>query len=371
VYRVVLEPGLPALIERLRHLFSARWFRLAGATVLGVLVAELLGLFPRSPLPRPQPPKKPFAVVVRPFTILKADPAHAWMPSAMRSYFSSYLSRVPNLKVYSEEHFDFVVQSSSLSLQDVAKQLGITKMIAGSFLVLGNGLRLEVHLEDVEGMSREPSDEVKGEEEEFFNLLQQLAGKTTDRLKITVPTEKPGETPPSSAGSLDNLKLMLEGEGETSVEIPAKETPRLQNSPRKGERHSGVPMWQAWPAARAAWADEAPPSGTTSEEEVRQVLEQYRRAYEQKDLVMLEKLYTNFTPAQREANEKYFQNAQNLRVTLRDVDIALRENEAAVSYSREDEFIDAKTGQNVKLPLRFTKIFIRTDSGWKMVVGKK
>jgi len=58
-------------------------------------------------------------------------------------------------------------------------------------------------------------------------------------------------------------------------------------------------------------------------------------------------------------------------VTIRDVVISVSGNEAAVSYTREDEFIDAKTGQKVKLDARLTKIFVWQDGGWKITVGKK
>jgi hypothetical protein len=53
------------------------------------------------------------------------------------------------------------------------------------------------------------------------------------------------------------------------------------------------------------------------------------------------------------------------------VDIAVRGNEAAVSYTREDQFIDTQTGKNVKLDVRFTKIFVRKDGMWKIIVGKQ
>jgi hypothetical protein len=130
-------------------------------------------------------------------------------------------------------------------------------------------------------------------------------------------------------------------------------------------------LWQEWLAVSTAFADETSPQGGTPEVEVRQVLEKYRQAYEQKDPTLLETVYATFTPAQREANVKYFQNTQGLRVFIKDIDITVQGNEAAVSYTREDEFIDAKTKQKVKLDVRFTKIFVRTVEGWKMVVGKR
>src|SRR5262245_29381864 len=99
------------------------------------------------------------------------------------------------------------------------------------------------------------------------------------------------------------------------------------------------------------------------------MLEVYRQAYEKKDLHLLDTVYVTLAPAQKEANTKYFQNTQDLRVTISDVDIAVRGGEAVVSYTREDRFVDAKTGQDVKLAVRFTKLLERKDGMWKITVG--
>ena len=109
----------------------------------------------------------------------------------------------------------------------------------------------------------------------------------------------------------------------------------------------------------------------TPEEEIRQVLERYRQAHEKKDLTLLDDVYDGLTAAQRESNAKYLQNAQDLHVMIRDVDIAVRGNDAVVSYTREDRFIDTETGEGVKLEVRPTKILMRTDGTWKIASGKK
>jgi hypothetical protein len=156
------------------------------------------------------------------------------------------------------------------------------------------------------------------------------------------------------------------------VKSPQEKGDPTPNIPRrKGEPRSWVPGLRGWLAVNAAWADEPSPLEITPEEEVRQVLEKYRQAYEEKNPDLLEAVYATFPPAQREANTKYFQNTQGLKVTIRDVDITVRGDEAAVSYTREDEFTDTNTGQKVKLDVRFTKILVRVDGMWKIIVGKK
>jgi ketosteroid isomerase-like protein len=167
----------------------------------------------------------------------------------------------------------------------------------------------------------------------------------------------------------------MEAEGVAPVTKPAEKKEDAQpsgGSPRQTqEKHSWIPMWDRWSEVDTAWADEETKPGSTPEEEVRQVLEKYRQAYEKKDLALLADVYETLTPAQREANEKYFQQTQNLSVTLRNIEVAVRGNEAVANYTREDHFIDLQTGQKVNLDARFTKIFVRQDGGWKMTVGRK
>jgi len=257
----------------------------------------------------------------------------------------------------------------------VATQLGIAKMISGSFLVVADKLRIEAHIVNVETGMFEASDSIEGPVGNFFDLQRQLALKVMAHLHIPLSREEGGEksdTP--TIPSLKAYKMLLEAEGETGGTGPAKQSdPDSEDDPRN--------MWEklsfVFPGERAAhvaWAQELPSPPThrsVPEEEIRQVLESYRQAYEKKDLTLLDTLYLELTPTQREANLRYFQNTQDLKVTIRDMDIDVRGDEAAVSYTREDRFVDIETGQNIKLETRLTKIFSRTGDGWKLVAGKQ
>lgn len=313
------------------------------------------------------------AIVVMDFPALKTDPNLVWMSEAIRDYLNSQLSNAPNLEVYSNRHFDFEVRKRNGDPIAVAQALGVGKTITGNFLVFGNRLRITAHINNVQNGREEASALVEGELDNFFELVKDLAEKIRNHLNVVVTLEQPSSTPSPSAPSLETYKLLLEGEGETSaVKPPKTEQPSSHNLPDKdSEKHSWISPPESWFAPSTARADETSSQGTTPEEEVRQVLEKYRQAYEKKDPDLLETVYATFTPAQREANTKYFQNAQDLRITIRDINITIRGDEAAVSYTREDEFTDTNTGQKVKLDVRFTKILVRVDGIWKIIVGKK
>jgi ketosteroid isomerase-like protein len=105
------------------------------------------------------------------------------------------------------------------------------------------------------------------------------------------------------------------------------------------------------------------------EDEIRDTLERYRRACEQKDLALLSEVYDRLSPAQIDANRRYFENARGLEVSIEEIDVALGQDKAAVSYTRRDRFIDNETGRPTKVEVRLTKILVRVNDTWKLVSG--
>jgi len=144
------------------------------------------------------------AIVVRPFAALRADPQHAWIKDneVIPRRLQSELSQVPGLKIYPSEHFEWLLQQGNLSAMELAGNLGISKMICGSFLAKGNIVHLEAHPEDVENVTHEPSDEVQGEPEDFFDFIRELAARITSRLNLK-PVGQPGTPASLSTPSLD------------------------------------------------------------------------------------------------------------------------------------------------------------------------
>lgn len=316
------------------------------------------------------------AIGVMHFKALNIDPQLEWMREAIRDSFNSELSGASGLKVYAKEYLDFLVQKTAATDIEVATQLGIGKMISGSFLVMANTLRVEAHIVDVQSGVLEGSDRVEGALNDFANLHRQLVNKIMLRLNGAGVASEPTESKPvPPAPSLDTYKLLLEAEGETAA-VPATPEGGSSSPPSVGKQERPLSFFApflGWPEGivSAAWAQSTSSPNARSEEEIRLLLERYRQAYEQKDLALLVSVYDTVTPTQREANTKYFQQTQNLRVTIRDVDIAITQNEAAVSYTREDQFVDAKTGQSAQLALRFTKFLVRVEQEWKIASGKK
>jgi ketosteroid isomerase-like protein len=59
-------------------------------------------------------------------------------------------------------------------------------------------------------------------------------------------------------------------------------------------------------------------------------------------------------------------NADDLTVTIGDVSVQTRGGETIVSYTRQDRFVDHKTGRRVHLEVRLTKVLVRENGKWRI-----
>src|SRR5262249_59286325 len=146
--------------------------------------------------------------------------------------------------------------------------------------------------------------------------------------------------------------LATEGEGPRTSAAPTP-TPPPPDPP------------SSWLGPRSAWADEVP-----GRDEIMAFLERYRRAIEARDLETLAGLYVQFPEEQRTALVHYFKDSSDLRVKLEDVDIAIAGDEAVVSYTRKDDFVDVPTGRPMHVSGRVTKLLKRSGGNWQLTPGR-
>jgi len=128
---------------------------------------------------------------------------------------------------------------------------------------------------------------------------------------------------------------------------------------------SALPRWLRL-GPPAAWADASP----EARGEILAVLERYRRATEGRELPALASVYADFPPEQQAAQQRYFENVRDLKVAIENVDVAVVGDEAVVSYTRTDDFADARTGRPMHVSVRLTKVLRRQDGNWKIAGGK-
>ena len=126
---------------------------------------------------------------------------------------------------------------------------------------------------------------------------------------------------------------------------------------------SALPRWLARlgeVAVGVASADDAGAQG-----EILETIKRYRHAMEARDLHALSALYAEFPPEQQAAQQRYFDNARDLSITIDRPEIAVAGDEAVVSYTRSDNFVDVRTGRPMHVELRLTKTLRREGGEWK------
>jgi len=190
-------------------------------------------------------------------------------------------------------------------------------------------------------------------------------------LRVRLTPEEGTSIQNETNTDVDAYRLLLEAEGVVGAAEPSARvspTPGATGTVREpqsflegaGRTFAGLVVG----VARAADADDEAAAA------VRQALEEYRLALEQKNLDRLAELYTSFSARQHDALRAYLDNAEGLTVEMTDVTVTPHGDGMAVSYTRRDRFVDRESGKMVRLEVRLTKIFMRENGQWKIAGGQ-
>jgi adenylate cyclase len=296
----------------------------------------------------------PIALGVMVFKGMADDTQYHWRREAIRDGLNSQLNQLSGVKVYSKEFIDFLITRKGLTEIEAAAQLGIREMLSGSVVEQGGTVRIETHIVNVSSGVLEASFTTTGTDQDFSTLQSKVALGVIARLNLPATADEKRALALEKS-NVEALRMLLEAEGAASVAPPSAITPA---SPE-----SALPRWMAqWPQlVPAAYADAA-----ADEAAVKHTLESYRHATESKQIGAIAALYTEFPAEQQAAQMKYFENIRELHVTLDHIDVVVVGNEAVVSYTRTDDFIDARTGRPMHVAVRLTKTLRNDNGSWKL-----
>ena len=279
-----------------------------------------------------------------------------WRREALRDGLNTQLSQLSRVKVYSKEFIDFLISRKGLTEIEAATELGISKMLSGSFVVVNGTVHVETHVVDVKTGVLEASYTTDGREADFLNLQSQVALGVISHLNLPVTDAERQLMIAQRNTDVEALKMLLDAE-RGSAGPPA---------PRGAEPgpHSALPHWRAF----ASLLDAAPAWGESdaARAAILDALERYRRATEARDLQAVAALYADFTPELEAAQKRYFDNVRELRISIDNPDVAVVGDEAVVSYTRTDDFIDTRTGRPMHVAVRLTKILRQQNGEWKI-----
>jgi hypothetical protein len=194
------------------------------------------------------------------------------------------------------------------------------------------------------------SERVQGPVDDLMSLQTDLA-LSAARLLGAEPSEEQVRAIVASRGNdtLDSYRLLtdtLGGEGGGEGEPP---TPSGDDS--------------SWlPGATDAYAQEVDPE----ERAIHGLLQRYETALESESVDQLATLQTEMTPKQRESLERYFTHADDLAVTIVDVDVLIEGDEAVVTFTRQDAFVDARSHRRMNLEVRISGLLEKQEGAWKI-----
>ena len=267
-----------------------------------------------------------------------------WIQDSTRDGLNTLLSKVASLRVFSREKIDFLRQRKGLSEIEVAETLGIQKMISGSLDGDGEHVVMEVRVVDTGSGILEASESASGPADELIELQNKLAAEVFSALGVELSSaDRERLFARRTSESLDAYRRLAD----TFGEAPAVDVPRPDKT-----------SWFRW--ASPVFAEDPPVDDT----EIRALLEAYRRALEEKNVEAVAATHVELSPEQRAGFERYFAGAEDLKVTLTDIDILLAGEDALATFTRRDSFHDRKSGNPVELEVRLSSEVVRKDGRW-------
>lgn len=159
---------------------------------------------------RPDPGMKTMAIID--FKNRSVDHKEQYDPME-QGFADLMINRMNNstdLKVIERERIKWILDEIKLQNENdmegavrLGKQLGVQSVLLGSFIIVGDQIWLGARLVKVETSEILLTDEVKGDLDEFFDLVDQLGKKIADKINVTLKKETSSDI--SQAPSLDAI----------------------------------------------------------------------------------------------------------------------------------------------------------------------
>jgi CHAT domain-containing protein/TolB-like protein len=336
-------PALPAPIEPPRARVWGRPTAWVSAALLVVLA--VVGGWYASQL-RPAGPVVVGVMEVQP----RGSRVPDWMRELTRDSLNTILSKLGDIRVFSRQKIDFVRDKRGLTEIEAAEALGMEKMLATSVTVKGSEVTLDLDIVDIDTGMLDASERVQGPIDDLMSLQTELA-LSAARLLGAEPSEDQVRAIVASRGNdtLDSYRMLsdtLGGEGGGEGEPPSP----------SGDDSSWLP------SPGNAYAQETSPD----ERAIHALLQRYETALESESVDQLAILQTEMSPKQRESLERYFSHADDLAVTIVDVDVLIEGEEAVVTFTRQDAFVDARSRRQMTLEVRISGLLEKREGAWKI-----
>jgi TolB-like protein/ketosteroid isomerase-like protein len=274
-----------------------------------------------------------------------------WMCDITHQGLNALLSKFDKLKVFSKDMIDWKKEKTGMKSFDIAKDLGVTRMINGELIRSGVNVTLQVRIVDTQTGQQIDTCEATGTEDKLVDIQNDVGLKLVRALKVPITkTEIDKVLTARTNVDLDVTKRFAEAFG--------------------GEEEAPPPPKNA-PGTSWLWSPSEAHAQAADEQGVKQLLERYRAALEAKNLDQLAAIYVSLSDNTREALTRYFQSANDLKVQFSGVNVLFEGDEALATFTRSDNFKDVQTGRDVNLEVRVSTVVAKADGGWKIKALRK
>lgn len=282
--------------------------------------------------------------------IRPAGEAPEWMCDITHQGLNALLSKFDKLKVFSKDVIDWKKEKTGKRPFDIARELGMTRMISGELIRSGVKMTLQARIVDTQTGLQIDACEASGTEDKLVEIQNEVGIQLIHALRVPVTNAEIDKVLTARTNvDLDVTKRFAEAFGGDDDPPPAKQGPG-----------AWIPAWPA--IAYGAEADE---------QGVKQLLERYRAALEGKNLDQLAAIYVSLSDPTREALVRYFESAKDLTVRFSAVTVLFEGDEALATFTRSDTFKDTQTGRDVNLEVRVSTVVARADGAWKIKALRK
>jgi hypothetical protein len=333
----------PSLASRGARLVSRRTVLAGGLAAVLASAATAVWVRRQRPGAGPAPP---VMIGVMAVTVRTGD-VPDWIREFTRHALNSALMDVQHLSIFSQEKIDFLCESRHLCGIAGAEALGLSKMISMSLSMAGDTLAFDANVVDIARNGiLEGSVHVHGPRDDLIELQNQFTLRLLNRLGIELTSEERAHLLSQRTNEmLDGYRMLMKTLGPSPLPAPAP----------RGEGDGKVGDWRGWGAV--AYADD-------SEVAIRDLMRRYEESLSAKDIDTLATLEQSMGADQRSALKLYFDRAKNLVVRLSDLEVLVEGVQALATYTREDTFIDARTGQPMHLKVRISNRLTRSGNRW-------
>ena len=159
---------------------------------------------------RPDPGMKTMAIIDFKNRSVDHKTQYDPMEQGFADLMINRLNNSTNLKVIERERIKWILDEIKLQNENdmegavrLGKQLGVQTVMLGSFIIMGDQIWLGARLVKVESSEILLTDEVKGDLDEFFDLVVQLGKKIADNINVTLKSDTAAAV--SDAPSLDAI----------------------------------------------------------------------------------------------------------------------------------------------------------------------